>query len=209
MWVVRIIMLQELRDVTAGMSTAHMLEYLIKDRFPGKTAATVSLKSPGIVVLKLISDIDPSTPVFFCQPQPVFPESDQYRTEIVKLLGLTHVKLITRSDPLTASRPYDHSEWLWNEAAARGKTREVIHLNETLSPYKCWIKAVYHERSAGPEGHRLDVCAGMVIVNLLHGRTTETIDRFMHAHKLPYHPKITPRKKQAPAAGGPVIGYHF
>ncbi len=202
-------MLQEIRDVTDRMSTAHMLHYLMEERFPGEVAVTVSLKSPCIVVLKLISDIVPSTPVFFCQPQPSFPESDKYREEIVDLFGLTNVNIVTHSDPLTKARSFERCEKLWNEAAARGKTREVIHLNDTLSPYKCWIKAVYHERASEPERHRLDVYAGMVIVDVLHGRSTETIDRFMHAHHLPYHPKVIPRKKQITVSDGPVIGYHF
>ena len=202
-------MLQEIRGVTDGLSTAHLLHYLLEDRFPGEVAVTVSLKSPSIVVLKLISDIAPSTPVFFCQPQPAFPESERYRAEIVDYFGLSNIKVLTQSDPLTGARPFERSEMLWNEAAARGKTREVIHLHDTLLPYKCWIKAVYHERQSGQEGHRLDVYAGMVIIDVLHGRTTETIDRFMHAHNLPYHPKITPRKKHAAVENGPVIGYHF
>jgi len=202
-------MLQEIRDETDRLSSAHMLHYLLEENFSGEVAVTVSLKSPSIVVLKLISDIAPATPVFFCQPQPVFPESENYRAEIVDLFGLTNVKVLTRSDPVTGARPFERCEWLWNEAATRGKTREVIHLHHTLSPYKCWIKAVYHERSCRSQGHRLDVYAGMVIVNVLHGRTTETIDRFMHAHKLPYHPKVTRAKKQVCVPDGPVIGYHF
>jgi len=58
-------MLQEIREKTDGLSTAHMLHYLLEERFPGEVAVTASLKSPSIVVLKLISDIVPSTPVFF------------------------------------------------------------------------------------------------------------------------------------------------
>jgi len=200
-------MLQEIRNVTDGMSTADTLRYLLKERFPGEVAVTASLKSPSIVVLKLISEIDPSTQVFFCQPQPAFRESETYRAEIVDLLGLTNVQIIAHSDALTGAHAFERCEWLWNEAAARGKTREAMHLNDTLAPYKCWIKAAYHEPPSGL--HQLDVYAGMVIVNVLLGRTTQTIDRFMHAHGLPYHPKITPAKKQAALPDGPVIHYQF
>lgn len=202
-------MLQELRNKTDGLSTAHMLHYLLEERFPGEVAVTASLKSSSIVVLKLISDIAPSTPIFFCHPQPIFPESDVYRAEITDLFGLTNVEIVTHSDPLEKPRSFERCERLWNEAATRGKTREVIHLNDTLAPFKCWIKAAYHQRSAEPDGHRLDVYAGMVIVDVLHGRTTETIDRFMHAHNLPYHPKVTRIKKHITVSEGPVIGYHF
>lgn len=202
-------MLQEIDEATDGLSTGHMLSYLLRERFCGDVAVTASLKAPSIVVLKLISEIDPAIPVFFCQPQPTFPESENYRQEIVELLGLTNVKIITRSDPLTGARKFERCEHLWNEAAAaRGRTRETIHLNDTLAPYKCWIKAAYHDRSAELNPGRFDVYAGMVIIDVLQGRTTETIDRFMQAHALPYHPKINIHKKTAPI-DGPVIGYHF
>jgi hypothetical protein len=31
----------------------------------------------------------------------------------------------------------------------------------------------------------------------------------MHAHKVPYHPKVTRIKKQITVSEGPLIGYHF
>jgi len=202
-------LLQELREATDGLSTSHMLEFLVKERFLGAVAVTASLKSSSVVVLKLVSEIDPSIPVFFCQPQPIFPESEKYRAQLVSLLGLTNANVVTRSDPISGPRAFERCERLWNEAAAaRGRTREVIRLNDTLSPYKCWIKAAYHDGIATQAKHRLDVYAGMVIVDVLQGRTTQTIDRFMHAHDMPYHPKVNPAKKQA-ITSGPVIGYHF
>jgi len=203
-------MLAEIRDATDGMSSSRLLEYLLKTRFCGEVAVTASLKSPSIVVLKLISEIDASTPVFFCQPQPVFRESEEYRDQIVKLLGLSNVRLVTRSDPLTHTRAFERCERMWNEgASARGRTRETFHLNDTLAPYKCWIKAAYHDRSTEPDRHRLDVYAGMVIVDVLQGRTTEVIDRFIHAHDLPYHPRIKPHKKPPGPSVDTVIGSHF
>ncbi len=203
-------MLAEIRDATDGMSSSRLLEYLLKTRFPGEVAVTASLKSPSIVVLKMISEIDASTPVFFCQPQPVFRESEEYRAQIVELLGLSNVALVTHSDPLTHARAFERCERMWNEGAtARGRTRETFHLNDTLAPYKCWIKAAYHDRSAEPHKHRLDVYAGMVIVDVLQGRTTEVVDRFMHAHDLPYHPRIKPHKSPPATEVDTVIGCHF
>ncbi len=204
-------LLQELRDATDGLPTAQMLRYLLKERFPGEVVVTASLKAPSIVTLQMISDIDPSTPVIFCHPQQVFPESETYRAEIIGLLGLSNVKVVTRSDPPTEKRPYERCERLWSEVPGGGRIRETIHLNETLAPYKCWIKAAYHDGPAGPAGHRLDLYGGLVIVDVSHRRTIETIDRFMQAHGLPYHPKVRRRTKRVYTAlpDAPVVGYHF
>ena len=50
-----------------------------------------------------------------------------------------------------------------------------------------------------------------MIVDALRGRSRELIDRFMQAHRLPYHPKIRHRKKQVQVAetDAPDIGWHF
>ncbi len=203
--------LQELTDATDGHSVREMLRYLMKDCFPGEVAVTASLKAPSIVTLQLISEIDPSTPVFFCHPRPVFPESEKFRAEIVELLSLTNVNVITHSDPIKQGRPYERCERLWNEVAGGGKIRETIHLHETLAPYKCWIKAAYHDRAEGSASTRLDLHGDMVIVDAVHGRSMQIISRFMHAHHLPHHPKIRRRKIHVSPAQkeAPIMSYHF
>ena len=41
----------------------------IEEKFAGKTLVTASLKAPSVVVLKLVADIDPATPVVFIYPR--------------------------------------------------------------------------------------------------------------------------------------------
>lgn len=205
-------MLQDVRDVTTKLPAQEMLQHLLTERFPGQVAVTASLKSPSIVVLKMIADIDPSTPVIFCQARPVFPESEKYRAEIIGLLGLTNVTIVTQSDALAGKRDCEFSELLWNDAPGGvGKVRETIHLNDTLAPYRCWIRAVYHDRHAKPAAQRIDVYANKVIVDVLRRRNTDLIDLFMQDHKLPHHPRIRPIKKRQPIKQeeGPDIGWHF
>ncbi len=189
-----------------------MLRELLTKWFPGEVAVTASLRAPSIVALKIISDIDPSTPVIFCHPRQVFPESQNYRGEIVDLLGLTNVKVVTRSDPVTRKRPFERCERLWSEAPdGMGRSKETIHLNDTLAPYRCWIKAAYHERTVGTAEQRFYCYGGKLIVDALRGRPRELIDRFMQAHQLPYHPKVSRRKKRAQVdqSDAPDIGWHF
>lgn len=204
--------LQDIRDVTTELQASEMLRYLLTDRFPGDAVVTASLKSSSIVVLKLVSEIDPTTPVVFCHPTPVFPESEQYRTEIVELLGLTNIKVVTESDPLTGKTPFEFAERLWNDASdGMGKVQETIHLHDTLAPYGCWIKAAYHDRTDATSAQRVDVYGGKVIVDPLRRRTIEAIDQFMQSQGLPYHPRISHKKKiLAPISpDAQDIGCHF
>lgn len=205
-------MLQELRKLTTELPAALMLRRLITEIFPGKTVVTASLRSPSVVVLKIISEIDPSTPVIFCHPRQVFPESDIYRNELIELLGLSNVTVKTSSDPMTGKRAFERCERLRSDApGSSGQSNETIHLHDTLSPYKCWIKAAYHERSSEPAEHRVDVHGGMVIVDVLRRRTTGAIDQFMQEQGLPYHPRISHRKKpvQPIQPNAPDIGSYY
>ncbi len=204
--------LQDIRDVTTDLPASEMLRYLLKDRFPNDVVVTASLKSSSIVVLKLVSEIDPTTPVVFCHPTPVFPESEQYRSEIIGLLGLTDIKVVTESDPLTGRTPFTFTERLWNDASGgMGKVQETIHLHDTIGPYSCWIKAAYHDRPDGVSAQRVDIYGRKVIVDPLRRRTIKAIDQFMLSQGLPYHPRISHKKKKLEPIGtdGQDIGCHF
>ncbi|MGI9374456.1 MAG: phosphoadenosine phosphosulfate reductase family protein [Hyphomicrobiales bacterium] len=204
--------LEKLRQLTTELPAPQMLEVLIKQKFVGETVVTASLKSPSVVVLKMISDIDPSTPVIFCHPQNVFPESEEYRSALIDLLGLRNVKVVTRSDTLTDKREFERVERLRSDAPdGVGKIQESIHLHDTLSPYKCWIKAAYHEKPDTVNTQRVNLHGGMFIVDALRRRTIEMVDRLMQEYDLPYHPKIRKRKQrpQVDYSNSPEIGSHY
>ena len=82
---------EDVRAACEGLSTEALLRYLIKERFPGETVVTASLRAPSIVALKLVADIDPATPVVFCRPGELFEESETFRKEVVAHLGLTNI----------------------------------------------------------------------------------------------------------------------
>ena len=84
---------QDIRSVSPNLSTPDLLRFLIEESFAGKTLVTASLKAPSVVVLKLVADVDPATPVVFCVRGFQFPESGVYRKRIVEMLGLENVSL--------------------------------------------------------------------------------------------------------------------
>ena len=52
---------QEIRKISVDLTTPELLAYLVKERFPGEIVVTASLMASSVVVLKMISDIDPAT----------------------------------------------------------------------------------------------------------------------------------------------------
>ena len=129
---------QDIRSVSPDLSTPDLLRFLIEEKFAGKTLVTASLKAPSVVVLKLVADIDPATPVVFCVRGFGFPESDVYRTRIVELLGLENVSQTKGGEVEVLPGDYDHYERMWVESRdGLGRSYEIVHLNQTLAPYSC------------------------------------------------------------------------
>lgn len=180
--------LTSLKAATDGCTTQDLLRLLIRNRFPGKTVVTASLRSSSVVVLKMVADIDPDTPVVFCRRGTPFPESKAFHDTIVSLLGLTNVTVTPGHEPQTRRGDYDHCEQMWVEHHDRpGRLREIAHLNRTLGPYECWISAVYHVHK--PEGarHRVDAEGRLYRIDPLAGWSREEVREFIHTHGLPHH----------------------
>ena len=190
---------QDIRSISADLSTPDLLRFLIVEKFPGKTLVTASLKAPSVVVLKMVADIDPTTPVVFCGRGFQFPESDQYRTRIVELLGLEHVSQTKGDEFVTLPGDYDHCERMWAEYQdTLGRSYEIIHLNQTLAPYNCWISAVYHISDSPELTHRVDVESRLIRVNPLIRWSKDDVRAFMREHKLPFHPRAVRNAPKAP-----------
>ena len=196
---------QDIRSVSPDLSTPDLLRFLIEEKFAGKTLVTASLKAPSVVVLKLVADIDPATPVVFCVRGFEFPESGVYRKRIVELLGLENVSQTKGGEVEVLPGDYDHCERMWVESRdGLGRSYEIVHLNQTLAPYSCWISAVYHVPSPPRVTHRVDVESRLIRVDPLIRWTKDDIRAFMRKHKLPFHPRAV-RRKPAPSLEKPSL----
>jgi phosphoadenosine phosphosulfate reductase len=190
---------RDIRSVSPDLSTPDLLRLLIEERFAGKTLVTASLKASSVVVLKLVADIDPATPVVFCGRGFQFPESDVYRKRIVELLGLENVSQTKGGEVEVLPGDYDHCERMWAESRdGQGQSYEIVHLNQTLAPYSCWISAVYHMPSPPRLTHRVDVESRLIRIDPLIRWTKDDVRAFMREHELPFHPRAI-RRRPAPS----------
>lgn len=188
-----------LRAAASGLSTRELLRFLLEERFPGKTVVTASLRSSSVVVLKLVADIAPDTPVVFCRRGTPFPESQAFHDTIVKLLGLTNVTVTPGREPPPDRGDVAHCEQMWVEHQDRpGRLREIAHLNSTLAPYDCWISAVYHVHKPGEALHRIDAEGRLFRIDLLADWSREQVRAFMATHDLPHHRRAYRKRKHMP-----------
>ena len=202
---------QDIRSISPELSAEELLRHLIVERFPGKTLVTASLKAPSVVVLKMVADIDPATPVVFCRRGFQFPESRDYRERIVGLLGLETVSETAGGETEILPGDIDHAERMWSETEdGMARSYEICHLNRTLAPYDCWISAVYHLPRSPHIERRVDVESRLIRVDPLLRWSREEVGAFMREHGLPFHPRAARRRPEPPKESQPLPPtYHF
>jgi len=186
-------MLVEIQEKTKNLNCYSLIEYLVNDRFQGKTIVSASLRARSIVVLQMLADIDPATPIVFCHAGTIYPESVEYKQFIVDKLGLTDIREPQKRESDTMPGDRDHVEWLKaSYNGGPGTVKTAIHLNKSLDGFECWISAVYHNAVVRSHINRIDVEGKVLRINPLLDWTREDVDKFMHAHNLPSH-KLAPR----------------
>ena len=180
----------ELAERAESMSTQQLLEHLILERFPGGTVVTASLRARSVAVLKMVADIDNTTPVVFCHTRDLFDESKAYRDTLISHLGLTHVTQ-TRGERMSVDADdTDHHECLWSEDPTwGGRVHETIHLNKVLEPYDCWISAVYHKDRHPSVRERVDLDGRLIKVDPQAAWSQNEITRFLKETGVPLHPR--------------------
>jgi phosphoadenosine phosphosulfate reductase len=185
-------MLFEIQEKTKNLSCYSLMEYLVNDRFKGKTIVTASLRARSIVVLQMLADINPATPVVFCHAGTIFPESVEYKEYIVDRLGLTDIREPQKKESEPMPGDQGHLEWL-KENYHGSTVKRAIHLNKSLAGFECWISAVYHNLADGSQMSRIDVEGKVLRVNPLLNWSQEQVAKFMKVHALPFH-KLAPRE---------------
>ena len=182
--------LSELKAETATMDTAACLRHLITERFPGRCLVTASLRASSQAVLRMVADIDPATPVVFCKPGFLLPESRGYRRRIVKLFGLANIAVSRGGESEVLPGDLDHYERMWSETDdGFSRIFEIVQLNRTLADYDCWISAVYHMGLPAAGEARIEREGRLIRVNPLTGWTRADVSAFMDARDIPFHPR--------------------
>lgn len=202
--------IEELREASKDLSTEELLRFMIKDRFAGMSVVTASLRAPSIVVLKMVADIDPDTPIVFCRPGELFEESEAHRAELVQKLGLTHVSETEGGKSGVLPDASDHYERMWAEyKSGLGRVHELVHLNDIMAHYDCWISAVYHMPSP-QTAMRVDMEGSVVRVDPLIDWSPQDVRAFLREHDLPLHPRAARRVDPRAAKDTPCPpSYHF
>lgn len=200
----------EILKMTGDMDTTAFLHFLIKERFPNRILATCSLRARSLVLLKLISEIDPATPIVFCHALDPFPETLEYRARLIADLGLRDIRDPHEEDAEPVDGVSTFSEGLWAENPVdHTRAYRIVHLNRTLADVDCWISGVYHGPYTDDPAPRVTEQGGLIRINPLASWTKEQVQGFMADHNLKYHPRSPLRPPESAETEPEFLSYHF
>lgn len=167
-----------------------VLDTAIHSLFPGRIALTSSFGAESAVLLHMLGQVAPATPVLFLDTGKLFPETLAYRDLLVASLGLRDVRGVV---PLTARvAEEDPSGYLWSVEPDRCCTvRKVEPLQSALAEFDAWITGrKQFQALTRSELPVLERDGGKVKINPLAGWAADAISRYMEKHNLPRHPLI-------------------
>ncbi|WP_237477496.1 phosphoadenylyl-sulfate reductase [Lichenibacterium dinghuense] len=182
----------------AAMGSGALLRLAIQDLFPGRIALVSSFGADSAVLLHMVAQVEKATPVVFVDTGFLFPETLDYRDELVNLLGLTDVRAVQPSEEDLAA--LDPEGFLWSSDPDRCcDIRKVKPLAHAIEGYDAWITGRKRFQSSTRAALPLFEAEGeRVKINPLAGWDASDLLRYLDRHALPRHRMV--------AKGYPSIG---
>ena len=196
--------LESLRAQYGDLAGGDLLEAMIKQAFPGDIAVVSSFGAESAVLLHMVSEIDPTTPVIFLNTGKLFGETLRYRDRLQERLGLTDIRAAGPHPADLAAR--DPNGALWNsDPDACCFVRKVLPLERALAGFSASItgrkrfqtnaRAAMHPieeetvRGLVPPVPRVPRATRFKINPLAHWGQEE-LETYTENHRLPRHPLV-------------------
>lgn len=184
----------ELRDASAQT----ILRVAMIREWTDKLTYVSSFGAESVAMLALIADVNPALPIVFLETGMHFPQTLDYKDELIEKLGLTNVREIPPSE--TERKILDPKNTLWKtDPDACCDLRKVRPLEPALEGFEAWITG--RKRFHGGARMSLPVfefAGGRYKVNPLANWTPDDVELLIQQRNLPRHPLV--------AQGYPSIG---
>jgi len=182
--------LAALRNATEGLDTPELLEFALKEAFPGRIAVISSFAAESVVLLHHIAMIDPTIPVLFLNTGKLFGETLRYRDRLQDVLGLTDIRAI---GPHPDDRKKKDPEGtLWSrDPDACCHFRKVVPLSRAIAGFAATITGRKRFQTATRAAMmRVELSEGRFRFNPLVDWTETELARYVEDNGLPKHPLV-------------------
>ena len=175
-----------------------ILKHALDDMAIGPVALVSSFGSESVVLLHMISEINPNTPVIFIDTEMLFDATLTYQKEVSDYLGLTDVRIITPARDALLQHDVDGILHKFDLDACCD-LRKTQPLESALEGFGGWITG--RKRVQGGKRAALAIyekSEQRIKVNPLATWTPKMVRDYISDHNLPRHPMV--------AKGFPSIG---
>jgi phosphoadenosine phosphosulfate reductase len=173
-----------------GLEGLDLLRPILAEEFPGRIVVSSSFGAEAAVMLDLVAQADPVTPVIFLDTGKLFGETIRYRQTLTALLGLTDVRIVRPAETEVQRRDPDGILWMRNPDACCA-LRKVEPFSLALDGFDAWITGRKRFHGGGRAGVPVfEADAGRVKINPLATWTRERILAQFVARRLPPHPLV-------------------
>ncbi|MBU2580623.1 MAG: phosphoadenylyl-sulfate reductase [Alphaproteobacteria bacterium] len=157
----------------------------------GGIALVSSFGAEAIVLLHMVSRIEPALPVLLNETGMLFPETLEYQREVSALIGLTNVQLVRPSEADLAAGDPDGTLHR-RDADACCRIRKMLPLKCALQPFSAWItgRKRYQSNARAQLQFLEHDEEGRVKFSPLADWLQQDIARYMEEHELPRHPLV-------------------
>ncbi len=172
-----------------GADARRLLAAMIGEEYPGRITLVSSFGAEAAVLLHMISDIDPATPVVFVNSGKLFGETLRYRDQLVERLGLGDVRTVSPEPECVEQVDPDGVLWYGNPNMCC-YIRKVEPLARALEGFDAWITGRKGFQGADRVGLPVIEAGddGRIKVNPLAGWQKDALDTYFADHDLPRHP---------------------
>ncbi len=181
---------QKLSEEFSKLDSIDLLKVMIKKVFKKKIVLTSSFGSESIVILHMISKIDPYTPIIFLNTGKLFPETLDYEKRVKKLLKLKNILTLKPSNKDLKKK--DPNEKLYKKDPDKCcEIRKVLPLEKIINNYDAWITG--RKRIHGFERefiNKIEKSNNHIKINPLADWSLIKINKYIKKNNLPQHPLV-------------------
>ena len=182
--------LAELRQAAQDHSARGILALALQEAFPARTAVVSSFGAESAVLLHLVAQVEPTTPILFLNTGKLFGETLRYRDRLQDTLGLTDIRSIG-PHPVDRNKR-DPEGVLWSrDADACCNFRKVVPMRRALEGFAASVTGRKRfQTDARAQMQAVEYFEGRFRFNPLAGWDLSDIESYFTTHNLPRHPLV-------------------
>jgi len=181
---------KRLNDSFEHSSPQFLLEYCLTFEFTEQIALVSSFGTEAAILLHIVSQVKPDLDVLFINTGKLFPQTLDYKQDLVSKFGLSNVLELSADPKLVAQADPNGDLWSRNYVGCCG-VRKVAPNENAIVNYKAWISGrKRYQGGARANLRKFELKDGKIKINPLASWGRQQIKAYYKANDIPNHPLL-------------------